>query len=166
MKKQEQKKVNTSELKSLIILVIILSVVFGVIYLLTLGANKMGLFEPSYVKPEVGDAVISYENISAGTILDRAEKEYYVAIADFDANKNITYRSELSIYGNKKESLPVYIVDLSDAINSNIIGDKDNKNAKTINELSVVNPTLIFVKEGKISKYIIGEDEIVKELKK
>lgn len=166
MKKQEKQKVNTSELKSLIIIVLVISIVFILIYLLTLGADKMGLFETSYVKPEVGEAVISYENISAGTILDRAEKEYYVAIGDFGVNKNITYRSELSIYSNKEDSLPVYIVDLSDEINSGIIGDKDNKNAKTVKDLSIANNTLLYVKDGKISKYIVGIDDITKELKK
>ena len=77
MKKTE----NLSELKGLGKILLILVVAFIAMYLITLGANKAGLFDPGYNKPEVSDAVISYENIMAGTIFNR-EGNYYVAILD------------------------------------------------------------------------------------
>ena len=67
MKKTE----NLSELKGLGKILLILVGAFIVMYLITLSANKAGLFDPGYNKPEVSDAVISYENIMAGTIFNR-----------------------------------------------------------------------------------------------
>ena len=93
MKKSE----DLSELKGLGKILLILVVAFIAMYLITLGANKAGLFDPGYNKPEIGDAVISYENIMAGTIFNR-EGNYYVAILDSKDKMNTYYESVISNY--------------------------------------------------------------------
>lgn len=160
MKKSE----DLSELKGLGKILLILVVAFIAMYLITLGANKAGLFDPGYNKPEVGDAVISYENIMAGTIFNR-EGNYYVAILDSNDKMNTYYESVISNYQKKEDKTPLYVVDLSDELNKSIIGEKDNKDAKSIKELSVKNSTLLKIKNNKIVKYLIDIEDIENELK-
>ena len=155
MKKSE----DLSELKGLGKILLILVVAFIAMYLITLGANKAGLFDPGYNKPEVGDAVISYENIMAGTIFNR-EGNYYVAILDSNDKMNTYYESVISNYQN-----PLYVVDLSDELNKSIIGEEDNIKASSLSDMSVKSSTLLLIKNGKIVKYIIDMDTIESELK-
>ena len=54
------------DIKKLSIIVGVIVVAFGLVYGLTVGATKLGLFEPHYTKPEAADAVISYEKINSG----------------------------------------------------------------------------------------------------
>ena len=149
MKKSE----DLSELKGLGKILLILVGAFIVMYLITLGANKAGLFDPGYTKPEVSDAVISYENIMAGTIFNR-EGNYYVAILDSKDKMNTYY-----------DKTPLYVVDLSDELNKSIIGEEDNTLASSLSDMSVKSSTLLLVKDGKIVKYIIDMDTIESELK-
>ena len=88
-KKTKNESVEMNDIKKLSIIVGVIVVAFGIVYGLTVGATKLGLFEPHYTKPEAADAVISYEKINAGTILNRSDSEYYVVIADFSDNKNV-----------------------------------------------------------------------------
>ncbi len=160
MKKTE----NLSELKGLGKILLILVGAFIVMYLITLGANKAGLFDPGYNKPEVSDAVISYENIMAGTIFNR-EGNYYVAILDSKDKMNAYYESVISNYQKKEDKTPLYVVDLSDELNKSIIGEEDNIKASSLSDMSVKSSTLLLIKNGKIVKYIIDMDTIESELK-
>lgn len=160
MKKSE----DLSELKGLGKILLILVVAFIAMYLITLGANKAGLFDPGYNKPEVGDAVISYENIMAGIIFNR-EGNYYVAILDSNDKMNTYYESVISNYQKKEDKTPLYVVDLSDELNKSIIGEEDNIKASSLSDMSVKSSTLLLIKNGKIVKYIIDMDTIESELK-
>ena len=166
--KKEMKKTETNDLKDikkLTIIVLVILVIFGLVYLLTLGANKLGLFEEHYKNPETTESVISYEKIPAGTILNRETGEYYVLISDFSQNKSAYLESLYNAYNKKKTKLNMYIVDLSDELNKSIIGEKDNKDAKTISELSIKSSTLLKVNNKKIVKYLTNLEDIDNELK-
>ena len=160
MKKSE----DLSELKGLGKILLILVGTFIVMYLITLSANKAGLFDPGYNKPEVSDAVISYENIMAGTIFNR-EGNYYVAILDSKDKMNTYYESLISNYQKKEDKTPLYVVDLSDELNKSIFGEEDNIKASSLSDMSVKSSTLLLIKNGKIVKYIIDMDTIESELK-
>lgn len=159
----KEKTNDLSELKGLGKIIIVLSIIFIVMYLLTIGATKLGWFETGYTKPSVSESVISYEKIIAGSILDKKDKEYYVAIADF--SNNMYYSSIISTYKDKEDKLPIYYVDLSDELNKSIISNEDNTKAKSVSELKVKDLTLIKVSNNKISKYITGISNIENELK-
>ena len=70
-----------------------------------------------------------------------------------------------------EDVLPIFIVDLSNKFNEDIIVSKDeetNPNAQKYAELKVSNPTLIRVKDGKNIKYYEGEkvvDKLSREIK-
>lgn len=166
--KKEKKKTETNDLgdiKKLTIIVLVILVIFGLVYLLTLGANKLGLFEEHYKSPETTESVISYEKISAGTILNRETGEYYVLISDFSQNKSVYLEGLYSTYNKKETKLNIYIVDLSDELNKSIIGEEDNIKASSLSDMSVKSSTLLLIKNGKIVKYIIDMDTIESELK-
>lgn len=166
--KKEKKKTETNDLgdiKKLTIIVLVILVIFGLVYLLTLGANKLGLFEEHYKSPETTESVISYEKIPAGTILNRETGEYYVLISDFSQNKSVYLEGLYSTYNKKETKLNIYIVDLSDELNKSIIGEEDNIKASSLSDMSVKSSTLLLIKNGKIVKYIIDMDTIESELK-
>lgn len=152
------------DIKGAIILVLVLTGVVLVMYLLTVGAQKLGWFDLRYVKPEVQTATISYDNILAGTIFNRQSGEYYVMIADFSSDDNIYLSSLGSSYNKKEDKLNLYSVDLGNLMNKSIIGETSNPSAQSVESLSINEPTLILVKDGRNSKYIPGVENIKTEL--
>lgn len=152
------------DIKGAVILVLVLIGVVLVMYGLTVGAQKLGWFDVRYVKPELQTATISYENILAGTIFNRQSGEYYVMIADFSSDDNIYLSSLGSLYKNKEDKLNLYSVDLGNEMNKSIIGETSNPSAQSVESLSINEPTLILVKDGRNSKYIPGFDNIKTEL--
>lgn len=161
----KEKANDLSELKGLGKIILILAGAFIIMYLLTLGATKLGWFDTGYTKPNVEDAVISYEKIMAGSVFDKKDDSYYVAIANFKNTNNMYYQSIVSAYKSKKEHLPFYVVDLSDELNKSIISDTNNTKATKASELKVKDLTLIKITNGKIEKYITGIENIETELK-
>lgn len=152
------------DIKGAIILVLVLTGIVLVMYGLTIGAQKLGWFDLRYVKPEVQAATISYENILAGTIFNRQDEEYYVMIADFSGDENIYLSSLGNLYNKKTDKLNLYFVDLGNLMNKSIIGETSNPSAQEVANLSISEPTLILVKNGRNTKYIPGIDNIKTEL--
>lgn len=161
-KKVNKKSVNEEiDIKGAVIVVLSILAVVGALYGLTVGAQKLGWFDEGYVKPEVKSATISYENILAGMTFNRAEDEYYVVFDDFDSDDSIYLSSLGSLYNQKKEGkLPVYVVNLANGMNKNIISEEANPYVQDVSELRIDDATLIKVKSGKNVKYIKGVDNI------
>ena len=67
--KVDPKEVTRKFIKDFIVLVIVLISVFGMVYLLTVGARKLGWFDERYTAPSVDEASISYEYIEASSVL-------------------------------------------------------------------------------------------------
>lgn len=162
VKKEEVKKDET--IKDFIIIVLVLTIAFLVIWALTLGAKRLGWFNQHYSKPEVEDAIISYDNIELGTIFNRSESEYYVAL--FDGEKDEMYLNTLiTNYKEKENALKVYIVDLSEGLNSSALSEENNTNTSKVNELKINDTTLIHVRNGQNIEAIVGIDNIANALK-
>jgi len=147
-----------------IVIVGIIVVVVLVIYGLTVVAQKAGLFDVGYTKPEVTAAVINYDSAIAGTIFSKPDSEYYVALADFESDDSIYLSSLLALYDNKENHLPVYSVDLGSHFNKSIIGETSNPSAQSVGEMSVSEPTLIYIKDGRNRRYITGSENFKAEL--
>ena len=56
-------------------------------------------------------------------------------------------------------------MDLSLDINKQYVKEKSNKEASKPSELELTDPTLILIKDGKISKYYDEEETIIEKLK-
>ena len=92
--------------------------------------------------------------ILASATFKQSETEYYVYFYDFNEEKN----SITDIVNNKLSGEKVYKVNTASAMNANYVGETGNKNAKTLEELKVVAPTLIKISEDKIVKYYEGKE--------
>lgn len=162
--KKEEVVDNSKLIKELIIIVIVIASVFGVIYLLTLGATKLGWFDQHYTKPSVEDAVISYENIEVGTMFNRSEEDYYVVLADGESD--IMYLNTLiTNYKKKEDALTLYFVDLSDGLNKSVVSEQSITTSSKVTELKINDMTLIHVKNGKNIESFVGVDNIANILK-
>lgn len=108
---------------------------------------------------EVTDSVKN--KILASSIFNQKDGEYYVYFYDFD-NMNSTIEATLS---SKLKDSKIYRVNTKDALNQNYVTDgTGNKAAKTLDELKVVDNTLIKIVNNEIVRYYETEDEIVSGL--
>ncbi len=97
--------------------------------------------------------------ILASQAFKQKEETYYVYFYDFnEEDTDIT-----TTVTNSLSSEKVYKVDTKDALNSNYVSDKSNKKAKTLDDLKVVERTLIKIEGDTIKEYYEGE-EITKKL--
>lgn len=105
---------------------------------------------------------IQYQEILAGSIPHLTNSEYYVLLYDFNndsINRYIQFSS--AQYGS------FFKVDLNKGFNESYIAkDAKEKNVKDLNNLKVLNPTLIKVADKKIESVFETEEAIMKELLK
>lgn len=104
--------------------------------------------------------------ILAGNTFSRNETEYYVMMYDFSSTDSSIYANLYEMYRNySSNSLKMYLVDLNKGFNTRYVTiDKKEVNISSIENLKVVNGTLVKVKEGAGVSYSIGKDEIKKTL--
>lgn len=145
-----------NQIKKLLKIVVLLILIIGLIYIIS------GLFITKELKwfsksnSEEQHSKIT-NSILASEIFKQTDQEYYVYFYDFnDENEEI---SNVVLGLTNK----VYKVDTSSALNSNYVLNDSNtgsKNAKSLEELKVVNSTLIKIVEENITEYY-ENDEIL-----
>ena len=167
-KELKEKKVEQQEysLKSMGILILIISIVFCLFYFLT-----MLLAKPS-VNEEQTQSVIDNSKITMNQLLNRNQDEYYVlAIKESLYNKGgyidtdyiKIYNSYINKYAQKDNSLDFYYIDLDNALNKNYFGEELNITDDLEN--IILNDEVLFkIKNGKIEKTYIGKDKIIDKL--
>ena len=161
--KQNAEEVSATSKKSLLSNILGVAVFLGVMYLLIIGMEKLGLFEIGYTAPDKGETEISYEFIPIGTVFTRSEKTYYVL---FDDYSNVLSRDNYINTLLEGSKISVYKVDMSINENAKYKGEKPNKKATKASELSINDITLIRITNGRISNYLVGSDEIEEYLSK
>ena len=100
-------------------------------------------------------------------MLTKKDKEYYVIAYDTTKPSAQAYNTYAGYYtSNKENGLPIYYLDLSSSFNKKYyVENNSNPKAQKINDLKMLDGTLIKVSNGKITKYIEGIDKIAEELK-
>ena len=143
-------------------------VVLALVYFVTALATGEIKFN-NKKKVEETETSIQYEEIIAGQILNRNDKDYYVLLFNFTDTYASYYLSIKDTYVKKDKALPVYIVDLEKDINKGIVAE-DSKNIKTyvdnVKSLKVSNPTLIRIKDHKVVQSIEDRDKIIEFFEK
>lgn len=141
-----------------ILAVIIL--VFIVFYFLTVYIlNKGDDFTIGDTTP--AEANIQYQEILAGNSFSMKNSHYYVLYYDMTSEElKSTYTNIISTYEDQEEHYPVYTVDMHSAFNQKYVSDNSNKEVEMIDELMISGPTLIEFENGKVKKYIEGQDSI------
>lgn len=152
----------TQELKKFILtFIIVLGLIFSV-FLISKCFIKTEVKELSYT-----DGSISTTSVIVGTIFENPETEYYVLAYDTTKENANAYTTYGEYYTSKqKNAIKIYYLNLSSAFNKDYyVTSNSNKNAKKINDLKMVDGTLLHIKNKKITQYIEGIDNIANTLK-
>ena len=158
--KREGKSLKNEEIKEeynvkkIVITCVIVLVSIGLVYLISalFITKELDWFS----KEEVKENTSGVENsILASAIFNQKEDEYYVYFYDFNEDNNM-YKN---IVSSKLSSKKVYNVDTSSGLNSNYVSDVSNKKATGLDDLKVVNDTVIKVVGDTIVEYY-EKDEI------
>lgn len=140
--------------KKIVITCVIVLVSIGLVYLISalFITKELDWFS----KEEVKENTSSVENsILASAIFKQKEDEYYVYFYDFNEDNNM-YKN---IVSSKLSSKKVYNVDTSSGLNSNYVSDVSNKKATGLDDLKVINDTVIKIVGDTIVEYY-EKDEI------
>lgn len=151
--KNEEIKVEYN-VKKIVITCVIVLVSIGLVYLISalFITKELDWFS----KEEVKENTSGVENsILASAIFKQKEDEYYVYFYDFNEDNNM-YKN---IVSSKLSSKKVYNVDTSSGLNSNYVSDVSNKKATGLDDLKVVNDTVIKIVGDTIVEYY-EKDEI------
>ena len=158
--KREGKSLKNEEIKEeynvkkIVITCVIVLVSIGLVYLISalFITKELDWFS----KEEVKENTSGVENsILASAIFKQKEDEYYVYFYDFNEDNNM-YKN---IVSSKLSSKKVYNVDTSSGLNSNYVSDVSNKKATGLDDLKVINDTVIKVVGDTIVEYY-EKDEI------
>ena len=169
IKKQDKNKkveLERSEysLKNLLIIILILLITFIVFYLITYFVVKNNKTDnTSSEVTEIDSSKIIFSNM-----LSQSEDEYYVlAYKSKKDNDMVDYKalydSYLNTYSSRTDSLKVYTIDISDALNKWYVGDKINI-GDNLDNLQINDEVLFKIKSSKIEKTYVGNEKILDKL--
>ncbi len=165
--KKNMVKFQTEEQREMVHFFVVLFVVVGVVVAVYF-ISRIFVMDERLFEIDYQTGVINSERAIVGTILNRPEKKYYVMVYDESKPKAIYYSSLSSKYTTEVENaLPIYHVDLSNSLNQSYYIGEDgvsNPKATKVSDLKFKDFTLILIENGKISKYLETEEEVVKEL--
>ena len=168
--KKNKIKYQTEEQKEIVRFVIVILVVLlsvGLIYLATRAFVTKDLFKAKDETAEViNPGKVNYDVAIMGEIFNRPYNEYYVAIYNKTDGKYISDMSSMVyLYSNKEKHLHIYTVDLSNKMNEGYYDPENvNVSAQSLADMKVGDITLLRVKNGKITKYIVDLDKMKAEL--
>lgn len=110
------------------------------------------------------DVEIQNVEILAGETFNKEKEDstYYVLMYEFEKEETASIYSNIySVYYQAGGQDKIYVVDLSKKFNSNYLTDNSNNvNISSIDNLKVVDGTLIKVENGKGVSKAIGEEQI------
>ena len=151
---------DTNEIKKFALILVGVAVIAVLLYFVTAKYLVKDNFQSKDNTPASED--ITYNAVKGGTLFNRPYDEYYVLAYDKSDETSPYYSVLTSLYDGETK---LYTMDLSLDVNKQYIGEKGNAKATKPSELSIINPTLILIKDGKILKYYEGKDTIADILK-
>lgn len=144
------------ELKKIIFVIILLVIIFGIFYGLTILImnNKEGK-EPIDESINYDDAIIDYDTILVKNIYNQSEEIYYVLASTLDDNG--VFDNDLNNYLQKENALKIYYIDLSSAFNKNYVSSESNFDSR----YPIFNDsTLLKIENDSIVETYVGKDDI------
>lgn len=157
LKREEVTEKN--QIVSLIKIIVLLIFITGAIYLISalFITKELDWFDKT---EDTQNETNNSKTILASSIFKQSETTYYVYFYDFnDEDQKIK-----NVVDNKLATATVYRVDTSSALNKKYVSDTSNKQATTLEELKVVDSTIIKINNDIIEEYY-EQDEIINNLK-
>ena len=149
---------DTNEIKKFIFILVGVAVIAGLLYFVTAKYLVKDNFQD---EENIPAEEISYSSVKAGTLFNRPYDEYYVLCYDKSSETSPYYTVLTTLY---KGETKLYVMDLSLDVNKQYVGTTGNSKAANPSELSIVEPTLILIKDGKIDKYYEGKEKVTSVL--
>lgn len=163
-KKVNAKKISDeNEIKKFIQLILIVTVIFGIFYLLTILINKKDK-ETNNEKDNTSEVSIQYDEILIGNIFNQNNDNYYVLIEDVEDVNVSVYHAYLSLYSQVEDAKRVYTAILNNTFNNKYFGEESNI-SNDITKFKVSKTTLLEISKGKIVKSYEKDEDITKILK-
>ena len=151
---------DTKEVKTLIIITLVIIVISTGLYFLTDSLNNK-----KNAPEEETETIINYSEITIGTMFTRPYSEYYVFAYKNDDKENANAFDNLfTKYEEKEKHNKIYYVDLANKFNDFVLSDKSNKKPTKATEVEIKDFALILIKDGKVAKYYEKISEIEKAL--
>ena len=149
--------INKDELINLIKIVVIVSLVLLVFYFITVLVDKK-IKKASY---QTNDpvAVIQYEKIMVGEILNRPENSYYVLVEQEDDPYIQLYEQYLD-----DGLFKYYSVDLNDVLNRSYISDTNNVEGNDPSVYKFASTSLLKVEDGNLTDAYCDVESIIMHL--
>ncbi len=148
-----------SDIFNLIKILIAVIIVIGVVYFVVAIINGEFKKEPKEDEEVVG--TIQNEKILVSSIFDKEDKEFYVLAYDSTGPWADYFSMIYADYSSLENALPLFWVDLSDKLNSDVVikdDEESNIYAQKASELRMKDPTLIYMKDGINYKYYDGDE--------
>ena len=157
--KMQIKEISTvDEGSRLFKIIVIILILFAIFYFLT-GNKRNNKIDNTPVT-----AVIQYDKIMIGEILNQSPLEYYVLLNKNDDPYQSLYDSYITTYKNEGDHLDIYTVDLDDSFNKKYLSEEENLQPEKISDFRIHNKALLKITNHKITN-VYQDDAIASELK-
>ena len=161
MKSKKLKSINyesndTKEIKSLIIITMVVVVIAVGLFFLTNYLNN---------KKTSNNTKIDYDTCIVGNMFNRPYNEYYVFLYSSTDKNASTYKGLITSYKDKDDALKIYYVDMNDKFNAAYLSEASNKKPTDVNEIKIKESALILIKDGKVEKYYESLEDYKNTLK-
>lgn len=143
------------QIKSLIIIFVVVVLICVGLYFFTDGMIK----KESNKSLNNEEVKINYDIATVGTMFNRVEDEYYVLLYSNEEN-GVDLNSALDKYRSSDDYIKTYYIDLDLKINSSANGKDMIENPSNSKEVSVTEPTLYKIIDGKVVDCITGIENI------
>lgn len=163
-----------NQMMTLFKIIIVLIVIFGVFYGLTLWRTRDKALDDTDVK----ETEIQYDEILVGTLLKQNANEYYVLYADLNAVDYSKYKAYIDLLGENPD-IKLYTIDKENVFNRSYIGNDSNVEnyvGKSSIDGIIFNEDCLMhikkvknkkgVKENKLTEVFAGDEEILKKFSK
>ena len=154
----------TNEFVRLLKIIAIVTAIFLVFYLVTIVVTKKAdETKNSTEKKTVEKAVIQYEDIIIGTMLNY-DGTYYVFIKDEEDTRLDEYDSLIKTAKENQDAPYIYQANLTDAFNKIYLGKEENYYVADMQDFKVKGTTLVKVVDHKIDSVYDNADAIKNKL--
>lgn len=153
---------NASELTKLIVVFLIIVGIFIVFYFITDLIKSKG---SSQTNKDDSIAVIQYDEILVGEILNQNKDNYYVLATVKDDPNVSLYTPYIESYKTLQDALKFYTVNLSSVFNNRFLTDESNFDIEKIKDIKFKQTTLLKIENKQIVEYYEGQNDIIEFLK-
>ena len=161
MKKKTKNKKNVNseiEVGNLFKIILVIMIVFGIFYILTYYMQKN---KKTTTNNGNNDhlAIIQYDEILIGNMLNQSEEEYYVLILN-EEDYRTKYKNYLANYTNINK---FYYALIDNAFNKPYIGETSNLNVDNLSDLKISDTSLLKISAGKIVETYDGNSAVMQK---